>query len=345
MGRTYEALSQHRIKRERDAEEASAPATVYAPVFPTPTTALKPADLLPPEVASDFTTADTALADDLGRDHHDVPFIEVGGPRGSKPILSPEVAAFLSDTKIQNPQPLKLEPTPIAPATTPVPLSITFFPLPDRPPLNVDQVARELIALRQPDHAASAQYRGILAGIAAQHPGAGCPLLVFTTTNRETDAASIVLNLAITRARETNKRLLVIEANHEHPMVADQLGIASRPGMRELLNRAVPLAVALHPTAQPFLYALPPGDPEIPVSHEAEARLPDLVKQLRDRFDWLLVNGPNWGAEGASDWLGLGDAAYMIVRHDHWDGAEVEKAHQHITSAGIRLRGYVTLKN
>jgi hypothetical protein len=113
--------------------------------------------------------------------------------------------------------------------------------------------------------------------------------------------------------------------------------------MRELLNRSIPMSVALHRTAQEHLYALPPGDPDLPVSHEAESRLPDVVDQLRKRFDWLLVSGPEWGSGGAVEWATLGDAAYLVVGQNQWDTPEVEAAHEAIIAAGGKLRGYITL--
>jgi len=204
-------------------------------------------------------------------------------------------------------------------------------------------MSRELVALHQPDHAASARYRSVLAGLSAQHTGTGSALMVFTTVGHAVESASIILNLAITRAREEQKRILVIEANHAHPLLTDRLGIAAQPGLRELLRRDVPYTIAVKPTVQPRLYALPLGDPDLPVPHDAEARLPEIIAALRKRFDWLLVNGPEWGEEGAADWVGLGDAAYLVVRHDQWDTPAVEDAHQAILIAGAKLRGYITI--
>jgi Mrp family chromosome partitioning ATPase len=167
--------------------------------------------------------------------------------------------------------------------------------------------------------------------------------LVFIPVGHAVEAATVILNLAVTRVREENKRLLVIEANHDRPLIAGRLGIGAQPGLRELLLRSVPTNVALHATAQPLLFALPPGDPDQPVSHEAEARLPGVVEQLRRRFDWLLVNGPEWGSGGSAEWAALGDAAYLVVYRDQWDAPEVEAAHEGIVKTGAKLRGYLTL--
>jgi protein-tyrosine kinase len=338
MGRTYEALSRGRVKRSAAADEDEIPPTVVIPSFHA-----TPLETAPGEagIESDCTTADTALLDELARDDDTVPFIEVGGPKGSPPRYGPQVAS----TPVANSVKLRLDaPTPEVPTKLADDVAVAFFPLPERPPLDSGQIAAELVAFHRSTNSVGAQYRAVLAGIAAQHPGVGCPLLVFTTVCHAVEAATVILNIAITRAREESKRLLVIEANHDRPLIARRLGIAPKPGMRELLSRSIPMSVALHRTAQEHLYALPPGDAELPVSNEAESRLPDVVNQLRKRFDWLLVNGPEWGSGGAVEWATLGDAAYLVVHQDQWDTPEVEAAHEAIIDAGGKLRGYITLQ-
>lgn len=359
MGRTYEALSHGRTKRAVPADEAEIPPTVFVPVFSSPS---EDAEVASSTHDSDFainqSTAETPVPDDLSKDNDNVPYIEVGGPRGSKPIYGPLVADVptpVPQTKLHlepNPEtarqgmPVQREDSKVrnASPSEPKALSVAFFPLPEPRPVDTHQVTADLIAFHRPNHAQTAQYRGVLAGLAAQHPGVGHHLLVFTTVGNVQEAATILLNTAVTRAQEDRKRVLVIEANHSNPLIAAQVGVADRPGLRELLNRSIPMSAALHATAQSNLFVLPPGDSDMPVSHESEARLPTLIEQLRQRFDWLLVNGPEWGSGGSADWVGLGDAAYLVVRRDNWDSPEVEAAHQAILAAGGKLRGYVTLQ-
>ena len=154
----------------------------------------------------------------------------------------------------------------------------------------------------------------------------------------------MLLNLAITWAREGEGRLLVIEGDHQAPRVAERFGVVNVPGLRELLNGSRPVKAALQPTAQPRLFALPPGDPDLPVSHEAEAGLPDVIGRLRRRFEGILVNAPAWGSGGSAEWAAFGDAVYLVVRRDQWDTAEVEAAHEAIIAGGGKLRGYITLR-
>jgi Mrp family chromosome partitioning ATPase len=334
MGRTYEALSQSLARNAAAEEDAAVPPTALLPSFRPE--AIPAADDVP-EAPDAQATSDTALLNELSRDDDTVPFVEVGGPKGSPPVYGPLVGP---PTHVPNPFPLRISRPPTPHAATPV-WSVTFYPMPElgRP----GDLAAALVAFHRPEHPVSAQYRALLAGVAAQQ-SAGRPLLVFTTVGIGPDAADALLNLALTRAAEGPGRVLVIEADHEQPAVAARLGVADRPGLRELLTRSVPLHVALRPTAAPNLFALPPGDPEQPVPHEAEARLPELVGRLRGRFDWTLVSGPAWGRGGSAEWAGLGDAVYIVIRDGACDTPEAEAAHEAIVAAGGKLRGYISLR-
>ena len=391
MGRTFEALSQTRIKSHLAVVDEEIPPTAIVSVFQSEIGRASTADA-GVQLPGDQASSDTALLDELAKDNDGVPFIEVG-PKGSQPIYGPMVGL----TPVPNPAPLRLN-FPLPPDWRNIPMpppdwlkvppppmvefqklerpnvavppregrklerpnvplppmesqkselpvfSVAFYPMRPTEPKASDRIAPDLIAFHRPEHPVSANYRSLLAGIASQQSAGSCPLLIFTTVGREVEASSAILNLAITRAREESRRVLVIEANHERPLIADRLGIASLPGLRELLNRSIPMSVALHATAQSNLFALPPGDPDLPVSEEAEGRLPFVVQQLRKRFDWVVVNGPEWGSGGIAEWANLGDAVYLVVGADQWDSPEVEAAHEAIVGTGGKLRGYVTLR-
>ena len=333
MGRTFEALSKRTVIHA-EADEAVIPPTKIIPVFPGNDIV----DSLA-EAEVDQASKDTALDDDLPLDNDSLPFVEVGGPRGKK-VGSAHVIAL---TPIPNPGSLKLAAPPKLADNGR--LVVAFYPLPECGAINDDskRVAPELIAYHHPEDPLSALYRTVQAGIAQQQTRSDCPILVFTPIGQEEQAAIAVLNLAVTRSREENRRVLIIEANHERPRIAARLGISALPGLRELLNRGIPLSAALHRTAQKNLFALPPGDSNLPVSQEAEERLPHLLNQLRKRFDWLLVSAPEWGSGGAAEWAGLGDAVYLVVRQDQWESPEIEAAHDAMIQEKVKLRGYLTL--
>jgi len=336
MGRTSQTLSHGRAQR-----------AATGPASPISEAGLdtEPVALSPPNRGDEETP--------LG-DNDNVPFIEVGGPRRAKPeavaIASPILALAAPAPVAPN---LRLAPDtdPIRliafPSATPEepPVAIAFLPLPGQGvqgQCDPRKIAPEVVAFHRPDHPMSQQYRALCAGITGQLLTARSPVVVFTHTEQDFDAATVVLNIAVIKAREDKCRVLVIDADLERPLVADRLGIAAMPGLRDLLNQSVPVNLALHRTAQENLTAIPPGDGGLAIPGDSRDRLAALIARLRQRFDWVLVNGPLWNRDHAEWWVRFADVNYLVVRPGEWDAAPVEAAHQGIEQAGGHLGGYIT---
>ena len=330
MGRTFEALTHGHARRMVTEEEGTLPPTQVVPGFASSAMADLRFDV-------DQASKDTALEDDIPGDNDSVPYIEVGERSATGSVL----ITPLTPTPIPNSISLVL------PETVPAVSgreTVSFYPLSEPKSVSKDQpgFAKELVTYYQPGDALSAQYRQMSAGISNQIGSIHSPIVLFSAASNHERAAKALLNLAIIKAKENNEKVLIVEANYENPGISQKLGIASLPGLRELLNRSLPMSVALHQTAQKNLWALPPGDPEVPVSQEAEQRLPDLMKRLRARFDCLLVNGPRWGTGYAADWLGMADSVYLVIESLNWDDPELESSHNAIIASGAKLRGYVS---
>jgi len=301
MGRTFEVLG-GRLRKAAGAESASIP---YTPTESDPPTGPTLVPMTP---------------DDLPADDDGVPHVEVGGPRKKEPtgpeLLPPKTVIQVSAPEVA----FQLLPSDIR---TPV-----IPPTPD------------LIAYHRPDHPASRQYRLLADGIAAQHPAARAPVLLFIPTSGRTAGTGTVANLAVTRAADGFGRVLVIEAERGRGSCAERFGIPAVPGMRELLTRAVPLTLALHRTAVEGVYLIPAGKSS--VGTDEMIRLPGLLDQLRARFDWVLVDAPVWGTHPLDDWVAASDGVYLVIRTDEWDSPNADVAHDGIARAHGRLRGCVT---
>lgn len=336
MGRTFEALSQTRVKYEAAKLPPSSP-TIRLPSAPSEHDSHSEKN-----PAIDQALAVTALLDGVTHDDDSVPFVEVGGRRGSQPIYGPLVAMTpaVDPGLLQTRQPFLNAEKAVTDATD---WSVAFFPVTDEKPISARHVAAEIIAFHKPEHPVSAQYRTLFAGIGSQHTSQRCPLLVFITATASEAGTPVVLNMAMTCAREENKRILVIEPNQQRQSSSAQLDVSTAPGIRELLNRSIPLPLALKLTLQPRLFILPPGDANLPVTDEAEARLPMLLERLRKRFDWVLIETPEWTGPGIGGWAHLADAVYLIVQRDQWDSLEVETAHDALVQNGAKLKGYISL--
>jgi receptor protein-tyrosine kinase len=129
--------------------------------------------------------------------------------------------------------------------------------------------------------------------------------------------------------------------------VAARLGLAETGGLREVLRGGLTLEKALRETDQANLFALTAGQisagnqPTVGVRLVSET-VRSLLRQLRQRFDLVLVDGPRW--DGQSEVVLLGsaaDAVYLVVSEDEVESAQVDELYQSIPQQGGRLAGCI----
>ena len=269
---------------------------------------------------------------------HDVPFIEIGGPNG--PVFS----AVPPRTTPKPAEPPPDYPRLASPARF---LSVTFRDATVKARLapTVEGPDAELVALHHPDHPVSGEYRVFRDEVRKQLPEAASKVLLFTAAAPEAGTTTVLLNLAVTLAAEKNTRVLVIDANVTRPGVAHKLALKAAPGLVEVLAHQLPLTWALQPTAAPNLQALAAGAVLASTPTTIGLDLPKLVNQLRQWFDWVLVDGGVWGVVPERDGTcPSADAVYLVTREADVGRSEFTGLRGWVKELGGVLRGFVTTK-
>jgi Mrp family chromosome partitioning ATPase len=278
--------------------------------------------------------------EDAFGDDNGVPFIEVGGPT-IKSQLKPSRNLAPSPTIIPLPRTVLEQPPRVAASDELALFRISFQPLPfpDRADGAPEaRFARELVAFHQPEHEVSEQYRRLLMDIETQVGADAGKALLFTSALAGAGTTSVLLNLALTRARRDAGKIVVVDANLDRPAVAARLGAAPAPGLREVLARTVPLAWGLQETGQTNLTVLTAG------THAGETAMdlwPLVLDQLRHRFDLVLIDAaechrPEWSALA-----GTATATYLVLRQADLEKPELNDLLTEVPRLGGRLRGYV----
>ncbi len=275
-----------------------------------------------------------------------VPFVEVGGPEGvvTSHARGPGRPAGTLPRVVTIPAP---EPARhAAPTFTPAErvLSVAFHKMP-KPGLRImpTGIAPEVVAYHHPDHPVSAEYRLVRDEIRRQFDAPGQRTVLFTSGSPAAGTTTVTVNVAVALAQDPAARVLVIDANPDRPAVAARLGVADAPGLTDVLSQSVPLAWAIQSTAVPGLHVLAGGAPaDRPpgfVAHE----LPRLLVQVRQWFDWVLVDTGVWDHTfGRDTAAGTGDAVYLVTRHTDLERMEF---HTLRGSVGPNLRGYITTRH
>jgi Mrp family chromosome partitioning ATPase len=278
----------------------------------------------------------------------EVPFVEIGAPTG--PVFSSGL------TLLKMPEGAKPAETPTAPAAertfprlaTPKYLSVTFHDLTGRKRNEIEREGADsgLVALHLPDHPISGEYRTLRDEIRVQLPDPTPRVLWLTAAAAEAGTTSVLLNLAITIARENSPRVLAVDANMERPAIADRFALPkSAPGLAEVLAQQIPLAWAVQASTLPNLQVLPAGKPTAATAESIVQDLPKLIGQLRQWYDWVLIDSGIWGSMPQRDAVcPSADAVYLVSREADVERTEFAGVRGWVKELGGLLRGYVATK-
>lgn len=285
------------------------------------------------------------------------PFIEVGGPEGV--VTSPRPLPRLA-----TPMPL---PAPVAerislpmpkPASMPAPepvvaaetdahvLSVTFHRLPKLGlRLLPTGISPDIITYHQPDHAVSGEYRVVRDEIVNQFEEPGPRVTLFTSACGSAGTTTVMMNFAVSLTQEHGSRVLLVDANFARPGVARRLGASESPGLAEVLGQAIPLAWALQPTPLTNLHLLSTGTATDATEDLLTTDLPKLIGQLRQWFDWVIVDAGVWNElPGAEATASATDAVYLVTRHTDIERMEFANLRADITNAAGPVRGYISTR-
>jgi Mrp family chromosome partitioning ATPase len=264
-----------------------------------------------------------------------VPFIEVGSNN------EPELRLVDEPVEVATPAPIS-QPTPsyrhLDETLAPGLFTVRFRPV-VAGVLPGNGFGSELVALHDPDHPISEQYRLLLGEIALQLPSGSPRVLLFTGATAEAGTTTVLLNLALTIARTESAKVTVIDANVARPGLADKLGLGAGPGLRDVLAGKTPLRWALQDTKMKSLRALSSGRGGLPAS---DGGWPPLMERLRSESDWVLIDAPVWTRPvDAVPLADCCDALYMVVRQPDADTTTGQELQQGILEATGRLKGCI----
>ncbi len=248
------------------------------------------------------------------------PYIEVGGPH-----------AVFHTPKVRPP----LEQTP--PPKSKEFLSVAMNALGPKATPRVATIANDVVAFHQPNHAISVEYRDLASDLRRQVNGSGSRTIAFAAAAKDRGTTTVVLNLGVTLANSDDSRVLIVDADFEQAAAARKLGAAEEPGLAEALAQTTPLAWLVQPTAVANLQVLAAGRTLNPATL---GEFPRVLAQLRQWFDWILVDSGTLGEHPNRDAaLAAHDATYLVAREDE---VVPQSVRQQVSHHGGVLRGFIT---
>jgi Mrp family chromosome partitioning ATPase len=289
----------------------------------------------------------------------EVPFIEIGGREAAVEASPSVLAGGPKNNRAVSAERQALEPplvpsalraavrVPRSPAAAVELTGVSFRPFPLEFPRAQAQFARDLIALHQPEHPVSEQYRGLMKNLEKQLSPGPSHVVLFSSASPHTDPIPVLLNLALSVAAHDAAPAIVIDANLQRPTLAEQLIVPSAPGLGDVLAGRLSLPCAIQNTGHANLHVLTAGKTAYettPLADDDAMRA--VLRQLRGRFVWIFVNA--CCGDGPLNAIGMGtacDAIYLIVTERDMNTKAVEELSQLIVQRGGCLRGYVLVSS
>lgn len=304
---------------------------------------------MPGYSASVFPVVAAERDENRGDASSEVPYIEVGGPgmamEGSALVLAEPPGVDLPKRKAREAssrQCIELqEPTSL---TDLAPGSLVFQPLPLPRAVRRDRLSRELVTFHDPENPLSEEYRALAKAIAGQLPAEGSRVLLITAPQDGNGSSAVLLNLAITWARQERSRIAVVDAAMPNPTLASFLGLPSSPGLCEVAAGNLTVQRALQETDQVDLIALTAGDINLKTATRSKESIRDVIRQLRRWFDFILVDAPCWLTQpDIRDLVSACDAIYLVIRHAQATSPQTQALLQEIPHQGGRLLGKILI--
>jgi Mrp family chromosome partitioning ATPase len=153
---------------------------------------------------------------------------------------------------------------------------------------------------------------------------------------------TLALGLATTVAQDfPERRVLLVEADLERPVLADDFGVAPSPGLTEYLLSGVGLQSAFRTTHLPNLHLVPAGERGLGVGRMVRSgEMAMALDVMKRTYDLVILDGPallvNSDALALTD---LADGTIFVVRAGVTPMSMVDRAIEQVDDG--RLRGVV----
>jgi capsular exopolysaccharide synthesis family protein len=207
---------------------------------------------------------------------------------------------------------------------------------------DADKVDPVVIAFHDRYNAICEHYRGVRARLLTMNPQRASQVIAITSGIPEEGKSVSTLNLGLILAEGGEQRIVVADADFRRTSLARMLGVASSPGLADVLRGAVSLNDALQPTPLPNLKFLPAGDVhgqaygDLLAGPSASATM----EEFRSRFDYALIDTPP--VTTVSDVCLLAphcDGAIMVIQMCRTPEPTVQQAVRTLQANNVKVLG------
>jgi capsular exopolysaccharide synthesis family protein len=190
------------------------------------------------------------------------------------------------------------------------------------------QLAHQLVAATAPHSLAAEQYRSLRTRIGRAGEGRAIRTLIVTSPAKGDGKSLTAANLALTMAQQFQQRVLLVDADLRQPSIHRLFGLASTPGLSDVLVGSALMNEALVTLRDHHLSVLPAGTlPSQPAELLGSVAMRQTLDRLGTQFDRIVLDMPP--AVPLADVqiaLSAADAVVMVVRAGVTPKPAIERA-------------------
>jgi protein-tyrosine kinase len=140
--------------------------------------------------------------------------------------------------------------------------------------------------------------------------------VVITSGSPAEGKTMVAANLAISLARHSSQKVLLLEGDLRSPALASRFGLPELAGMREWFEGEQPLTEFIYRVFGHQLWFLPAGPPaQDAVRILQSERFADAMSRLSDCFDWIIVDAPPLTPLADIHlWVQKADGVLLVIR-------------------------------
>jgi capsular exopolysaccharide synthesis family protein len=117
--------------------------------------------------------------------------------------------------------------------------------------------------------------------------------ILITSASAGEGKTMVASNLAVTLARNTSQRVLLLEGDLRHPALARQFGLRDPRGITEWFETEDPLSRFVYRIEGLRLWSLLAGSPAVESLNILQStKFTEAVNQLAPAFDWIVIDAP-----------------------------------------------------
>jgi capsular exopolysaccharide synthesis family protein len=175
---------------------------------------------------------------------------------------------------------------------------------------------RRMVTITDQESLGTEKFRLLRTRLCHLQNGSSLKKVVITSGAPGEGKTTVAANLAISLARHTSQKVLLLEGDLRHPAVAFKLGLGDLQGLCEWFERQEPLTQFIYQVEGHQLWLLPAGAPAGDALRILQSeRFADAMNRLSSCFDWIIIDAPPLAPlADIHFWVQKADGVLLVIR-------------------------------